>query len=290
MDSENAAILIEAIVDSTLFVNQHMYLDLYLLHAHYYCRRKRSAVGRPQKIFLSLIIFAFVLNCWDYCLNSYAAILLGAKYSFIFSSTGDLNDNLGAVIGGLNSTILMSSWPLNLNLLIGDAIVVWRSWIIGGGHKVFKYIMALFMAANIGTNLADGILDDTITHAMVQYHWTIFRHLCLSRRHQKDMNSITPRTSRTKKSNIEIILLFLLQSGAAFCAIQLVYAVIQIPSFTTFLLAMATVCNGAAVLYPLSVFIMVNTIDTPLIEAFYDTKAAQESQTVSASIVNPSSE
>ena len=80
------------------------------------CRQKRGVVGRPQKIFLSLIVFAFLLNTWNYGINSYTGILLGTKFSFINPSTGNLNDNLEAVIVGLKSTLLMGTWPFNINV------------------------------------------------------------------------------------------------------------------------------------------------------------------------------
>ncbi|KAE9390118.1 hypothetical protein BT96DRAFT_980408 [Gymnopus androsaceus JB14] len=312
--SENGAILallssdeynnvVVSIVGSTFF-GFCLFAFIVALYIH---ARKRSVVVLPQKIFLSLIVFAFLLNTWNYGLECYAEILLGTKYSFITPSTGDLNDNLEAVIVGLKSTVLMSTWPFNINLLIGDAIVVWRAWIIGGGHKVFKYIMALLMAANIGANLADAILDDTSTLGgpLALDYVSSFVSLAVNLlgtgiigftawQHKKSINQAST-TGRTKKSSIEIILLFLLQSGAAFCAIQLVYAVVQIlpaSSASDLLLVtvMTAICNGAAVLYPLAVFIMVNTIDTPFVETFYDTKAQpQENHAVRARIANTTS-
>ncbi|KAE9387889.1 hypothetical protein BT96DRAFT_1025664 [Gymnopus androsaceus JB14] len=307
LSSDEYINLVVAIVDSTFF-GFCLFAFIVALYIH---ACKRSIVGRPQKILLSLIIFAFLLNTWNYGLNCYAAILLGTKYSFITPSTGDLNDNLEAVIVGLKTGILMATWPFNINLLIGDAIVVWRAWIIGGGHKVFKYIMALLMAANIGANLADAILDDTSTVGgpLALDYVSSFVSLAVNLlgtgiigfttwQHKKSTYQAST-ASRRKKSSIEIILFFLLQSGAVFCAIQLLYAVAQVlPGFTSgssasdllLVTVMTAICNGAAVLYPLAVFIMVNTIDTPFVETFYDTKAQpQENHAVRARIANTTS-
>ncbi|KAE9402379.1 hypothetical protein BT96DRAFT_552563 [Gymnopus androsaceus JB14] len=146
------------------------------------------------------------------------------------------------------------------------------------------------MIGNIGTNIADILLDttkidsgSTIPMDEISSIFSLAVNLLSTIliafkawNHRQALKIIS--VNKRKHTQVEKILLFLVESGVVYCVIQCLYVIIQI--FATKLgssigleiwdIGIGEVADATAVLYPLAVFLALSLDQSP-VEAFLST-------------------
>ncbi|KIK63509.1 hypothetical protein GYMLUDRAFT_241979 [Collybiopsis luxurians FD-317 M1] len=183
-------------------------------------------------ICLVVIFIAFVC---EYVLLT-GTILSEVSELFIATSQDELQARLDANDASLIRWEYFFSWPDNVNLLLSDAIVAWRAWVLSE-KKIWRIILAALMIVNIGFNVADCIFQDIEIKQEVDgssivdwmstafslavnvcatslIAWKYWNYLHFMKKHWQ-------KAKGTKKSHVQDILLLLIESGVIFCGIQL---------------------------------------------------------------------
>ncbi|KAF5365364.1 hypothetical protein D9757_012128 [Collybiopsis confluens] len=216
-------------------------------------------------------------------------LLLGMTIVIFLSTTWDLIDRAGLYLtqinrilmrplsGGLRAQAIAANqatagygyvdgWPVTINLLIGDGIVAWRAWAIYPHNIFVRCSLVLLMFANAGVNIADVIKEDVDpsgqTHSLPLDTASVWLSLGVNVlatslvavkmiQHRMMVKGLKSSYKR-RRTSVEKLFLFLVESGSFFCGLQ--------------------------VLYPLSVIIMVN-LDRSVIEESVDRPHIAATQT-----------
>ncbi|KAJ3745331.1 hypothetical protein DFH05DRAFT_1006065 [Lentinula detonsa] len=223
--------------------------------------------GRPQKILWACMTLLSLCNVWHY----------GIQIKFALLAASSLSDHHIQVEKPLTQVCTV---PLNINLVVGDAIVAWRTCNIWTKPKILRYLLAMLMAGNIVANIVDVVID-AVTDAAnreitMDYVATSFSFavnlLCTSLIFLKAWSyfqnfRVRPLDAGQSHSYTDLkrILTLLIESGIIFCSIQLISILVQIFTYhqetyalRIWNLALGMTRNAAAVLYPLAVFLIVN--------------------------------
>ncbi|KAF5366496.1 hypothetical protein D9757_012165 [Collybiopsis confluens] len=216
-------------------------------------------------------------------------LLLGMTIVILLSTTWDLIDRAGLYLtqinrilmrplsGGLRAQAIAANqattsygyvdgWPVTINLLIGDGIVAWRAWAIYPHNIFVRCSLVLLMFANAGVNIADVIKEDVDpsgqTHSLPLDTASVWMSLgvnvlatslvAVKMIQHRIMVKGLKSSYKRKRTSVEKLFLFLVESGSFFCGLQ--------------------------VLYPLSVIIMVN-LDRSVIEESVDRPHIAATQT-----------
>ncbi|KAF5391593.1 hypothetical protein D9757_002544 [Collybiopsis confluens] len=169
--------------------------------------------------------------------------------------------------------ILASNILMRVNFLLGDVIVVWRTWVVWPRNLIVRAVLAICMLGTIGAVFGNGVkstldsLRDTPasnTYSLVMTLPPLFTNLVATllialrvwdyRRNIK--SSMRSATSTTK---IERTLILLIESGLVYCAIWLLVLIagfdVMTPASNTLILGLAVSLTG---LYPTFIVIMVS--------------------------------
>ncbi|KIK56395.1 hypothetical protein GYMLUDRAFT_819075 [Collybiopsis luxurians FD-317 M1] len=272
-----------AIQDAATSLYQHAIADIvafgaffgFYLMAFILTVKAYRTDGRPRKIILAGITFSFILACWDLWFSLVPRLLIYTKVALIDQSSRDMILNFQFADNAISGWDAALTWPFNFNLIIGDVIVCWRAYSVWNGKKLVKH----FSNKTLVLNIADAVLDD-ITGAQFVVLDSVSSFLCFA------VNLLAPlmititawqfywsiRDLRYSRIGLDLrsLLLFLIETGSAFCAIQLVYAVIQLPSlesdpaFTLAIYLIGSLCDISAVIYPLVVIAFTDALNSAL--------------------------
>ncbi|KIK71498.1 hypothetical protein GYMLUDRAFT_90450 [Collybiopsis luxurians FD-317 M1] len=187
-----------------------------------------------------------------------------------------------------NTFLRISYFGMNVNILVGDGILIWRTWRVCSDLKSAKYLLVILMAGSVGTNVADIVvntIEDAIDRSIVMN--CIFPAFSLAvRLLGTSLIALTAWKLRRQKrgtilekmncSGVGIVLRLLVESGMIYCACQATFILIQIlnmrsESQTTQILTLAIsmITNAVTVLNPLAVFLVAHLNRSPLVETFY---------------------
>ncbi|KIK61396.1 hypothetical protein GYMLUDRAFT_243574 [Collybiopsis luxurians FD-317 M1] len=210
----------------------------------------------------------------------------------------------GDIITEANSVLIkgiiwndMSIWSWTGNIILSDLIVVWRAWVLFRS-KMWKGLLAIVMGANIVINIADCIYDNiqssdqatavstgtnnvdaisigislgTNILAMVMIVVKARIHF----RFLRQASSASWRQSRPLN-----MMLLLIECGAVFCAFQLLaviaFGLNTLPGgfgFVTFVTVAEYLFNLVSALYPVAVFILIHTDNSPVNQTFHSTQS-----------------
>ncbi|KIK56420.1 hypothetical protein GYMLUDRAFT_76152 [Collybiopsis luxurians FD-317 M1] len=280
--------VIADIVSSGLFFG--LYLMAFILTVRTY-----RIDGRSRKIILAGIVFSFLLACWDLWFSKLPRLLTYIKVGFINQSSNDININFQSAdeaISGWNSAL---TWPFNVNLIIGDIIVCWRAHVIWNGPKYVKHVLTILMIVNAVLDIADAIMDDVTTaefvvldsvSSFVSFGVNLLATFMITVTAWKFYWSIRDLRYARTGINLRKLLLFLIESGSIFCVIQLVYALIQLPSLestpalTLAIYLIGCLCNISAVLYPLAVIAFIDVLNSSMTDPSYLSETIANTKTV----------
>ncbi|KIK69475.1 hypothetical protein GYMLUDRAFT_237265 [Collybiopsis luxurians FD-317 M1] len=180
----------------------------------------------------------------------------------------------------------MPSWALTISVLLSDFIVVWRAWFLFQEERLSKFTLAFLMLANIGINIADCILTDldikkkaaggtvvldwlsNVISLVVNFVATSFIAWKAWNHHQLMAEAAVP-----KRTRVENILLLLVESGGAYCTIQVMFTIFTLINTygsveMPYLPVLSAISIVAAACYPVTVVILINKDSSPVIETF----------------------
>ncbi|KIK61397.1 hypothetical protein GYMLUDRAFT_243575 [Collybiopsis luxurians FD-317 M1] len=211
-------------------------------------------------------------------------------------------DGAGDIIteadSAINKGILwdnMSIWSETVNIILSDLIVVWRAWVLFRG-KFWKGILAIFMTANIVINIADCIYDtiqdgnqaiavttgtnimDAISIA-VSLATNILATVMIVVKALVHFRFLQQASSASWRQSQPLnIMLLLIECGAVFCAFQILgvisFGLNTLPGgfgFVIFVTSAEYLFNLVSALYPVAVFILIHTNNSPVDQTFYST-------------------
>ncbi|KAJ3966976.1 hypothetical protein EV361DRAFT_1010824 [Lentinula raphanica] len=256
---------------------------------------KNGTRGLARKILLSLTLIIMLSTTWD-VINRAGLYLTQIDYILMRPLSGGV---LAQAVAANKATLpyeYVDGWPVTINLLVGDGIVSWRAWAIYPHKIIVRASLVLLMLGNIAfcapaVNVADVIMEDVNpsgqTHSLALDTASIWVSLGVNAfatsivalkmlRHRRSISIISRKGRRTV---VEKLLLFLVESGSAFCLFQLLFAIFETlnlyqttttdSSIQVTTLILYSIFNGFAVLYPLAVIIMVSLNNSVIEESLH---------------------
>ncbi|KAF8827432.1 hypothetical protein HHX47_DHR4000068 [Lentinula edodes] len=218
--------------------------------------------SRPHQYLLGLTILILGLNTWAYII-SVAIELVRTKYVFTPLSNGA---GLRAQADVANANALpwsrMSIWASNLNLLVGDATVIWRAWAIYTGNRIAQWFLVILMVlngamliitsacdvANLPESLQTAVLAISATSIWTSLVANLVATLFIGAKLLEHHKTVKALYNGKHRSQVERLLLLLVESG--------------------------TVLGVLQPMYPLAVIILVKLERAPLAESFHLTFSA----------------
>ncbi|KAI4519691.1 hypothetical protein K525DRAFT_271498 [Schizophyllum commune Loenen D] len=153
----------------------------------------------------------------------------------------ELGTSVQDVMGLLVRLDIMGTVANNFNYLVSDAVVVWRAYILWSDSLVAKGILLSFLTGTLGSTLAQLIYLYMPSSPLVDYHIAVQSDVKLAfllatnvvatvligikfwyyRRDIKGALGLF-----TRRSQVEKVLVLLLESGITYCAIWIAYTII----------------------------------------------------------------
>ncbi|KAJ3718179.1 hypothetical protein C8R42DRAFT_644049 [Lentinula raphanica] len=249
---------------------------------------------RPRQFLLGLTVLILAINTWAYII-SVGVELVRIQYVFVTLPAG-LRAQVVVANAKAEPWSRLSIWASNLNLLIGDATVIWRAWAIYTGNKIAQWFLVGLMVFNGAMLVITSALDvaelpESQQRAVLAISatsiWsslvtnlgaTIFIGVKLWQHHQ----AIKPLFDGKRRSHVERLMLLLVESGTIIGVLQLIYAIfLTLEDFTdttqnetAAYLIFNSLFAELVPMYPMVVIILVNLDRAPLVESFHLSLAA----------------
>ncbi|KAE9402023.1 hypothetical protein BT96DRAFT_918499 [Gymnopus androsaceus JB14] len=132
---------------------------------------------------------------------------------------------------------ILDDWSANISFLIADIAIVWRAWVLWGENQLMRWMILIMLLLDIGIGIADSVSDtkatinlnnnavtlDSLSTAL-NLTVNIVATLLIAYRawtHHQSNRAI----SRNKKTQVEAILLLMVESGAIFGVVQVTYII-----------------------------------------------------------------
>ncbi|KAJ3806390.1 hypothetical protein EV368DRAFT_89644 [Lentinula lateritia] len=267
--------------------------------------------SRPHQYLLGLTILILGLNTWAYII-SVGIELVRTKYVFTPLSNGA---GLEAQADVANANALpwsrMSIWASNLNLLVGDATVIWRAYAIYTGNRISQWFLVILMVlngvcmshesdfqkcfstamliitsacdvANTPESLQTAVLAISATSIWTSLVANLVATLFIGAKLLEHHKTVKALYNGKHRSQVERLLLLLVESGTVLGVLQLLYAIfLTLEDFanpteneTAAYLIFNSLFSELVPMYPLAVIILVNLERAPLAESFHLTFSA----------------
>ncbi|KAF9061685.1 hypothetical protein BDP27DRAFT_1337703, partial [Rhodocollybia butyracea] len=236
-------------------------------------------------LLVTLITFGWMVTC------VWSNYLIDDRFDFAkikpTRGEGGLDASVQSSTAKALPLVYMTGWPATMNLLLSDAIVVWRAWILFQRAWFPKFALALLtiLQKTLGPgSKVMGWLSGLISLIVNMFATGLIA--LKARNHHLLMTQV----GIYKRSRVQNTLLLLIESGAIYCAIQMAYTVTLLINTHTssksgfdniFYLISAIGCVSIA-WYPVAVIILINQHSSPVTETVHATLArAQEGQELS---------
>ncbi|KAF5392360.1 hypothetical protein D9757_001589 [Collybiopsis confluens] len=297
MDPESQAFFVafgqELIANTTEAIIAFFAYGVFLLEA---CITVYFLMNRPKgkrRNYL-MIIFTAIIFCsytWEICVGL-GGFLTQPKYTLIKELNGSLEAQSERTEEKTLPWAYMESWVTTLVMLSGDCIVAWRAYVLLQHARIWRMILCILALANIALNIVDCVIDDLEITRVFAGDFSVLDWLstvlslsvnlfATSMIAWKAWNyhKIRSAASIRQKSRALRIMLLLIESGAIFCVVQAVYFPFQLIgiqataissySFRVANLAVGSVWTSASALYPITVFILIQTHNSPVAETVH---------------------
>ncbi|KAE9389608.1 hypothetical protein BT96DRAFT_980660 [Gymnopus androsaceus JB14] len=213
-----------------------VYMLVFIISMHIILQKENN--GWAHKALITLLLAGFVMVVLSTCSNVVANLLL-VKFGLVLSLSRSLTAqemaaNLKAIIPGM-----LSDWSGSFIFLIADTAIVWRAWALWAKNRPIKLILLIILLADIGISFADSVVDtkevinlinNTVTldllSTALNVTVNIVATLLIAYRAWTHHQS-TRVILRSKKTEVEAILLLMVESGAIFGVVQLSFIIIQ---------------------------------------------------------------
>ncbi|KAE9384095.1 hypothetical protein BT96DRAFT_1101852 [Gymnopus androsaceus JB14] len=202
--------------------------------------------GWAHKTLIAVLLSGFVTTALNAC-GDIATNLPPVKFGLVVSLPGGLlAQEMAANLKGIGTNIL-TEWCANIMFLIADTAIVWRAWALWAENRLIKWMLLIILLADIGglfcVNIADAIVD---TKAEFNLNFNVFTLDWLSTALNLTVNIMatlliayrawtyhqsTCGILHNKTTQVEAILLLMVESGAIFGVIQvinMIFAVLEI--------------------------------------------------------------
>ncbi|KIK54863.1 hypothetical protein GYMLUDRAFT_249207 [Collybiopsis luxurians FD-317 M1] len=254
-----------------------------------------------SKIFIGSFVAILISFTWgNIIINAFAAIQ--ARYGMMEQLHEGLEAQGAAAAAKSVWWDYVNPWPVTINLLLGDYIVAWRAWILSQKSRFWKVLLAGMTICNTVLNIADCIWANVTLHEMLSLQFGPLDWLSLTFslainlistlliswkawKHYSNLSGSSYTANRTLK-----LLLLLVESGGIFCLLQLANLIFDIfdtsPvisaefSFNIASLVFNNTLIGFSALYPIAVFLLIQSNTSPVIETFHSSQSPAESDTI----------
>ncbi|KAE9389288.1 hypothetical protein BT96DRAFT_1025117 [Gymnopus androsaceus JB14] len=201
---------------------------------------QKESIGQAHKALVVLLLAGFVMRVFNTC----AAIgfnLLLVKFGFMVSLSGGLIAQ--EMAANVKSIVMdaLENWIGNIICLIADTAIIWRAWALWAENRLIKWTLSIILLLDISINIADSVVDtQDITHLVTSgstetLDWlsvvlnlavNVVATLLIAHRAWTHYQS-THAILHNKKTQVQKILLLMVESGAIFGVVQLANVIIQ---------------------------------------------------------------
>ncbi|KAE9405697.1 hypothetical protein BT96DRAFT_1061480 [Gymnopus androsaceus JB14] len=256
-----------------------VYILAFIIGMYIILRKEKKMA---HKALIALILGGFVLVML-FTLAEIAANLFVVKFSLVVSLPGGLVAQEIAANSKLVVTGIVEDLCGNLIFLVADIAIGWRAWALWAENRLIKWTLLIILLADIGISIADAIADtevvlslnnnNTITldglSAALSLTVNIVATLLIAHQawtHHQSTHAIL----HNEKTQVQAILLLMVESGAIYGGVQLSSIIIQVLDIHA---APASPIQNAryflvvlyvysAVLNPVALFILIQTGNT----------------------------
>ncbi|KAF5358787.1 hypothetical protein D9758_008601 [Tetrapyrgos nigripes] len=177
------------------------------------------------------------------------------------------------------------NWVETLNVLCGDLVVVWRAWTIWNADNLYVNVsLIITMLANLVLNIYSAasynpLVNDarnTRTGVAAMFLSFVVNALATSLiylrawTHRRMKETRLGHEKNLRKSDVDRILLLIIESGAVYCAAQLIYPVLNAKLLYTpdaepggglvmSVNVFGAIYSAITVIYPMAVIILIHT-------------------------------
>ncbi|KAF9075288.1 hypothetical protein BDP27DRAFT_1315832, partial [Rhodocollybia butyracea] len=184
-------------------------------------------------LLVTLVTFGWMVTC------VWSNYLINDRFNFAkIKRQGGLEASTQSATAKALPLVYMTGWPATMNLLLSDAIVVWRAWIIFQWAWFPKFGLALLTIINIGINISNCILVNlevtkTLGPGSKVMGWlsglislivNMFATGLIALK-APNHHRLMAQVGIHKRSRVQNVLLLLIESGTIYCAIQLAYTI-----------------------------------------------------------------
>ncbi|KAF9061159.1 hypothetical protein BDP27DRAFT_1406826 [Rhodocollybia butyracea] len=126
-----------------------------------------KGLQKPPILIMFIIQIILVLNAiWEVVLVGGMSLLDALFYIFIDPRL-DFEQGLAARLAAVEGVhrkgwSKMLGWPGNINLLVGDSVVVWRAWVLWEQRPVVRWMLIILGICNGALNILDSLYSSGI--------------------------------------------------------------------------------------------------------------------------------
>ncbi|KAE9396250.1 hypothetical protein BT96DRAFT_977550 [Gymnopus androsaceus JB14] len=207
-----------------------VYILTFMISMHIILQKENN--GWAYIGLIGLLLAGFVMTALDTFANFVFNFLL-VKYALVVSLPGGLIAQEIAANLKSSAMNILQSYSGNFIFLIADTAIVWRAWALWAHNKLIKWTLFIILLADIGTSIADAVVDNEANIHMSKNAVTmdslsaalnltvnIVATLLIAHRAWKYHQS-THVVLRNKKTKAQEILLLMVESGAVFGVMQI---------------------------------------------------------------------
>ncbi|KAJ7574332.1 hypothetical protein C8J56DRAFT_1064845 [Mycena floridula] len=191
---------------------------------------RASLKSHPPQILFALMLILFLSTTMQFIID-FVYVITQVK-AFLLLSDVALPDRGRAFSRRHGSAFqIVESWPLPINLVISDFIVIWRAWVLVPKARIpmavvatANAILSLYSTALLTKHAANIGADPTIDVKL--FSASVFLSF--------GTNLVGTALIAWKGCQVSKIIIILVEGGFAFSIIQLVFSIIQILDVDTF--------------------------------------------------------
>ncbi|KIK62311.1 hypothetical protein GYMLUDRAFT_42243 [Collybiopsis luxurians FD-317 M1] len=269
--------IVVLIVDCTLygFYLLAEFIALYLFIKH-------GLKQRIQQVLFVTSVATLLTASWDF-VNQCALNLIQIKVSLMEPLDAGLAAQADAAQRAILPWFVMMAWPINLNIIIGNGVVLWRAWAVCHEQKSVRSALIAMGWVNTGICLSDAIVDtvirtrdkgaktgntalDTAQLFICLVINMVATGLILTKAWQNPvMVKEYLEKSKNRRERFEKVILVMTESGVFLLLFQLLWAIFgrinmtaaQFSPVNIAWLVIETMFNEITILYAMAVIIMV---------------------------------
>ncbi|KAJ3728458.1 hypothetical protein C8R42DRAFT_749220 [Lentinula raphanica] len=224
---------------STFSTLMGLYISLFAIGMHVLITKKPQTWA--NQVLIGLVLTTFITTCLFFISDIIETLVL-LKFGLIVTLPGGIATQENSA----SLQILYGEWATiesvadNTTYLIGDTIIAWRAWAMWSRNKIVHGILAIIVLGDIelGVNIADSIADSGLLllsvedvsldwiATLISFAVNLVATSLIAYRAWTYHNSTAFSTLR-KRTQVEAILLLVVESGAIFSVLQLASVIVD---------------------------------------------------------------